>query len=80
VHQLPEEGEAEVANRGGVREEGMAGRLLAMAREMGGGPVRHGRGTEDDGAQPACPREKDEGRAGLAGPAKGQGPVAVWQQ
>jgi hypothetical protein len=63
VHRLPEAGEVEVANKGGVRAEGTAGCLLAMARETGGGPVRRGRGTEDAGAQPACPREEDEGGA-----------------
>jgi hypothetical protein len=66
VRQLPEEGEGEgeVANKGGVREEGAAGWLLAVARETGGGPVRHDRGAEDSGARPACPREEDEGSAG----------------
>jgi hypothetical protein len=53
VHRLSEEGEAEVANKGGVREEGVAGRLLSMARETGGGPVRHGWGAEDGGARSA---------------------------
>jgi hypothetical protein len=52
-----------VANKGGVRGEGAAGRLLAMARETGGSPVRHGQGAEDGGARSACPREEDEGRA-----------------
>jgi hypothetical protein len=47
-----------VANKGGVREEGAVGRLLAMERETGGGP-----------AQPACRREEDKGGAGwLGGP------------
>jgi hypothetical protein len=64
VHHLSEEGEAEVANKGGVREEGAAGRLLSMARETGGGPVSCGRGAEDGGAQPACSREEDEGGVG----------------
>jgi hypothetical protein len=76
VRQLPEEGEAEVANKGGVREEGMAGRLLNMARETGGGPVRRGRGVEDGGARPACPREEDEGGAGWLGRPKAD---AQWQ-
>jgi hypothetical protein len=53
----------EVANKGGVREEGAVGRLLAMVRETGGGLVTRGRGTEDDGARSACPREEDEGGA-----------------
>jgi hypothetical protein len=53
-----------VANKGGVREEGVAGRLLAMAQETGGGSVSHGRGAEDGSAWPACPREEDEGGAG----------------
>jgi hypothetical protein len=63
VRRLPEEGEAEEANKGGVRGEGTMGQLLAMARETGSGPVRHGRGTEDGGARLACPREEDEGGA-----------------
>jgi hypothetical protein len=42
VHRLPKEGEAEVANKGGIREGGVAGQLLAMARETGSGPVRRG--------------------------------------
>jgi hypothetical protein len=67
VRRLPEEGEAEVANKGWAREEGTTGRLLAMAREMGGGPVRRGRGAEDGGARPACLREEDEGGAGWLG-------------
>jgi hypothetical protein len=67
VCRLPEEGEAKVANKGGVREEGTAGQLLTMAREMGGGPVRCGRGAEDGSARPACPREEDEGDAGWVG-------------
>jgi hypothetical protein len=66
VRRLLEDGEAEVANKGGVREEGTTGRLLAMAREMGGGPVRRGWGAEDGSARPACPREEDEGGAGWA--------------
>jgi hypothetical protein len=37
-----------VANKGGVRGEGAAGLLLAMARETGGQWC-----TEDDGARPA---------------------------
>jgi hypothetical protein len=41
----------------------VAGWLLAMAWERGGGPVRHDRGAEDDGAPPTCPREEDEGGA-----------------
>jgi hypothetical protein len=50
VHRLSEEGEAVVANNGGVREEGAAGQLLAMARERGGGLVRRDRGAKDGGA------------------------------
>jgi hypothetical protein len=46
VHRLSEEGEAVVANNGGVREEGTAGQLLSMAREWGGG-----RGVKDSGAR-----------------------------
>jgi hypothetical protein len=56
VRQLPEKGEAEVANKGGVSEEGAACRLLAMARETGGSPVWRDRGVEEEGARPACPR------------------------
>jgi hypothetical protein len=63
VRRLLEEGEAEEANKGGVRGEGTMGQLLAMARETGSGPVRRDRGTEDGGAQLACPREEDEGGA-----------------
>jgi hypothetical protein len=51
VRRLSEEGEAVVANKGGVREEGVAGQLLAMARERGGGLVRRGRGAKDGGAR-----------------------------
>jgi hypothetical protein len=69
-------GEAEVANKGGVREEGAAGRLLAMAWEMGGGPVRRGWGAEDGGARPACRREEDKGEAGWLGRRKAE---AQWQ-
>jgi hypothetical protein len=61
VRQLSEEGKAEVANKGGVREEGAAGWLLAMVPEMGGGPVRRSQGTKDGGARTACPREEDKG-------------------
>jgi hypothetical protein len=53
----------EAANKGGVRGEGAVGRFLAMARETGGDPMRHGRGAEDGGAWPACLREEDEGGA-----------------
>jgi hypothetical protein len=63
VRQLSKEGEVEVANKGGVRGEGAAGRLLTMAWETGGVPVRHDRGAEGGGARPACPREEDEGGA-----------------
>jgi hypothetical protein len=56
-----------VANKGRVREEGAMGRLLAMAWETGGGPVRRGLGVEDGGARPACPREEDEGGVGWLG-------------
>jgi hypothetical protein len=76
VHRLPEEGEAEVANIGGVREEGAAGRLLAMARETGGGPVRRDWGVEDDGTRSACPREEDGGGAGWLGRPKAE---AQWR-
>jgi hypothetical protein len=72
VHRLAEEGEAEVANKGGVREAGVAGRLLGMAWETEGSLVRHGRGAEDDGARPACPREEDEGGAGWLGRPKAE--------
>jgi hypothetical protein len=41
-----------VANKGGVRGEGAAGRLLAMAREMGGGPSEARRCTVDGGDRP----------------------------
>jgi hypothetical protein len=67
VHRLSEEEEAEVANKGGVREEGAAGRLLAMPLETGSVPVRRDRGAEDGGARPACLREEDEGGAGWLG-------------
>jgi hypothetical protein len=50
VCRLSEEGEVEVANTGEVRKEGTTGRLLAVVRETGGGPVRRGRGVEDGGA------------------------------
>jgi hypothetical protein len=50
-----------VANKGGVRGEGVVGRLLAMVSETGDGPVRHGQGAEDGGARTACPREEDKG-------------------
>jgi hypothetical protein len=89
---LPEDGEAEVANKGGVREEGVAGWLLTMLRETGGGPVRHGRCAEDSGARLSCPREEDEGgaswlgrpkaeaqwRFGSGGPKGGKGEWAGW--
>jgi hypothetical protein len=52
-----------VANKGGVRREGATGRFLAMARETGGGPVRHDRGAKGSSARPVCPREEDEGGA-----------------
>jgi hypothetical protein len=76
VRRLLEEGEAEVANKGGVREEGAAGQLLAMTREMGGGAVRRGRGVGDGGARPACLREEDEGGAGWLGRPKAE---AQWR-
>jgi hypothetical protein len=76
VRRLAEEGEAEVANKGGVREAGVAGWLLGMAWETEGSLVRHGRGAEDDGARPACPREEDEGGAGWLGRPKAE---AQWQ-
>jgi hypothetical protein len=72
VRQLTEEGEAKVANKGGVREEGVVGRLLAMARETVGGPVRHGQGAEDGDARPACLREEDKGGAGWLGRPKAE--------
>jgi hypothetical protein len=65
-----------VANKGGVREEGTEGQLLAMAWETGGGPVRRGRGAEDGGARPSCPREEDEGGMGWLGRPKAE---AQWQ-
>jgi hypothetical protein len=65
-----------VANKGGVREEGAAGQLLAMAWETGGGPVRHGRGAEDSGTRPAFPREEDKGGAGWLGRPKAK---AYWR-
>jgi hypothetical protein len=67
VHRLLKEEEAEVANKGGVRAEGVAGWLLTMAWETGGGLVRRGQGAEDGDARPACPREEDEGGAGWLG-------------
>jgi hypothetical protein len=54
-----------VANKGGVREEGAVGRLLAMERETGGGPAR-----------PACQREEDKGGAGWLGGPKAE---AQWR-
>jgi hypothetical protein len=51
VRRLSEEGEAVVANKGGVREEGVVGQLLTMARERGGGLVRRGQGAMDGGAR-----------------------------
>jgi hypothetical protein len=65
-----------VANKGGVREEGAAGWLLAMVQETGGGLVRHDRGAEDEGARSACLREEDEGGAGWLGRPKAK---AQWQ-
>jgi hypothetical protein len=56
-----------VANKGGVREQGAAGRLLTMPLETGSGPVRGNRGAEDGGARPACLRVEDEGGAGWLG-------------
>jgi hypothetical protein len=66
-----------VANKGGVREEGAVGRLLAMAWETGGGPMRRGRGPHVS--------EGGEGKAGwdgrrplgrlAGGPARGRGEV-----
>jgi hypothetical protein len=51
VRRLSKEGEVVVANKGGVREEGAVGQLLARARERGGGLMRHGRGTKDGGTR-----------------------------
>jgi hypothetical protein len=65
-----------VANEGGVREEGAEGWLLTMAQEMGGGLVRRGQGAEDGGAQPACPREEEEGGASWLGRPKAE---AQWR-
>jgi hypothetical protein len=42
ARRLPKEGEAEAANKGGVRGDGAAGWLLPMVWETGGGIVRHG--------------------------------------
>jgi hypothetical protein len=42
ARQLPKEGEAEAAIKGGVRGDGAAGWLLAMVRKTGGGTVRRG--------------------------------------
>jgi hypothetical protein len=42
AHWLLEEGDGEATNKGGVRGEGAVGRLLAMAWETSGGPVRRG--------------------------------------
>jgi hypothetical protein len=61
-----------VANKGGVREEGMVGRLLSMVREMGDSPVRHDRGAEDSSARPAFLSEEDEGGAGWLGRPKAE--------
>jgi hypothetical protein len=61
-----------VANKGGVREEGVVGWLLDMARETGSGPVRRSRGAKDGSARPACPREEDEGSAGSLGRPKAE--------
>jgi hypothetical protein len=41
-HQLLEEGEAEVANKGGGRGEGTADRAPTMVRELGGGLGQRG--------------------------------------
>jgi hypothetical protein len=51
VHRLQEEGEAVVANKGGVREEGVVGHLLTMAREPGGGLVRRSWGAKYGGTR-----------------------------
>jgi nitroreductase len=67
VRWLPEEGEAEVANKGVVREGGAVGQLLTMAREMGSGPVRRGGRRRSAG----LPEGGRRGRRGLAGLAKG---------
>jgi hypothetical protein len=72
MRRLPKEGEAEEANKGGVREEGAVGQLLAMVRETGGSQVRCDRGAEDGGARAACPREEDEGGAGWLGRPKAE--------
>jgi hypothetical protein len=54
-----------VANKGGVRGEGAAGRLLAMARETGGGPVRRG-----SARRTAALDRLDRGREMMVGPAR----------
>jgi hypothetical protein len=89
VRRLPEEGEAEVDNKGGVRGEGTASQLLAMVWETGGGPVRRGGARRmttlsrlDRGREvrvgPARQRgRRGEGRVGrlAGGPALGRGEV-----
>jgi hypothetical protein len=55
----------EAANKGGVRGEGVAGGLLTMAWETGGGPVRH------CGARRTVALGRlDRGREARAGPAR----------
>jgi hypothetical protein len=51
VRRLSEVGEAVVANKGGVREEGTVGQLLTMALERGGGLMRRGRSAKDGGTR-----------------------------
>jgi hypothetical protein len=78
MRQLPEVGEAEVANKGGIRGEGTAGRLLAMARRTATlGRLARGRKTR---AGPAHQQgRRGEGRVGwpkatgLAGRCAGMG-------
>jgi hypothetical protein len=62
VRRLLEEGE--VANKEGVRGEGAAGRLLAMAWETGDGPVRR-----SGARRMAALGQLDRGREMRAGPA-----------
>jgi hypothetical protein len=58
----------EASNKGGVRGEGTVGRLLTMAWETDGGPVRH-----DGARRTAALSWLDGGRETRAGPAHQQG-------
>jgi hypothetical protein len=58
----------EAANKGGVRGEGVVGRLLTMARETGGGLVRHG-----GARRTATLGRLDQGREAWAGPTHQRG-------